>query len=382
MKLAYVTTYASADIRRFSGLGYHIAKALTAQSIALDVIDSLAESHALFFRARQAAYRLAGRRHLRDREPAILRGYAEQVARRLNGAKADAVFSPGTLAVSALECRQPIVFWADATFAGMVDFYPEFSRLSAASLRNGNRAEQDALARCRLALYASDWAAQSAIANYAVDACKVHVVPFGANLDAAPARDEVRAAIRSRPMDVCRLLFIGTDWRRKGGDLAVAVAESLNRRGLTCRLTIVGCTPVAPLPAFAHAIGFLDKAAAGQAAQLRRLLAESHFLLVPSRAECFGHVFCEASAFGLPSLSTRAGGIPTAVRDHENGMTFPLDAGADAYCNYIESLWLHEAQYRDLALRAFHEYQTRLNWETAARTVKELIREHCLHAAG
>lgn len=382
MKLAYVTTYRSSDIRKFSGLAYHIGKALSNQSITLDVIDSLSKPLSPAFKAKQAAYRfLAGKRHLRDREPLILRSYAGQIARRLANTNSDAVFSPGTIPLSDLDCDLPIVFWTDATFAGMVDFYPEFSNLSAETVRNGNRAEQAALARCRLALYASDWGARSAIENYQVDPSKVRVVPFGANLEISPSYEDVRDAIRSRPKDRCRLLFVGTDWSRKGGDLAVEVARTLNQRGIRSELTIAGCKSPMPQPTFVRSLGFINKAASGEAARLSQLLAESHFLIVPSRAECFGHVFCEASAFGVPSLTTNVGGIPTAVRNNLNGKTFPLDAGADDYCDYIEETLRSEARYRELALSAFNEYQTRLNWNVAGQTAKQLIRDHCLNSA-
>ncbi|MGH9840085.1 MAG: glycosyltransferase family 4 protein [Blastocatellia bacterium] len=378
MKLAYVTTYSSSDIRKFSGLAYHIGKAFTDQSIALDVIDSLSEPFSPVFKAKQAAYRfLAGKRHLRDREPFILRSYAGQVAKKLANTNCDAVFSPGTISLSYLDCNLPIVFWTDATFAGMVDFYPEFSKLSAETVRNGNRAEQAALSRCRLALYASDWAARSAIENYQVDPSKVQVVPFGANLENNPTYDDVKAATCSRPKDLCRLLFLGADWSRKGGDLAIEVTRTLNGRGIRSELTIAGCAPPSPQPTFVRSLGFINKALPDEAARLDRLLAESHFLIVPSRAECFGHVFCEASAFGVPSLTTNVGGIPTAVRDNLNGKTFPIEANADEYCDYIEEILRNEARYRELASSAFNEYQTRLNWQVAGRTAKQLIHDYC-----
>jgi glycosyltransferase involved in cell wall biosynthesis len=376
MRLAYVTTYPLADRRQFSGLGHAIAQALARQDIALDVIDSLAEPLAPWFKVKQAVYRAFGRRHLREREPFVLRAHARQIARRLNGNQCDVVFSPGTLPLAALECEPPIAFWADATFAGMRDFYPEFSRLSDASLRHGHQAEQAALTRCRLALYASDWAARSALAHYQVDPAKVHVVPFGANLQLQPAEDDVRAAIDARPRDVCRLLFLGVDWARKGGDAAVAVAAALNRRGLRAELTVAGCLPPAPLPPFVRALGFVRNTSPAEAARFNRLLAESHFLILPSRAECFGLVFCEASAFGVPSLATNVGGIPSAVRDGVNGQTFAPDAPAEAYADFIETLWRAPTRYRDLASSAFHEYQTRLNWDVAGRSAKQLIQEY------
>ena len=108
---------------------------------------------------------------------------------------------------------------------------------------------------------------------------------------------------------------------------------------------------------------------------MTQLFQESHFLFLPSRAEAYGIAFCEASAFGLPSLTSYVGGIPSAVRDNVNGMTFALDAPAETYCNYIMDLMRNYSRYEELALSAFNEYQTRLNWRVATQHVKQLIQE-------
>jgi glycosyltransferase involved in cell wall biosynthesis len=105
-------------------------------------------------------------------------------------------------------------------------------------------------------------------------------------------------------------------------------------------------------------------------------MMESHFLIVPSRAECFGVVFAEASSFGLPSLATNVGGIPSAIRDGKNGQTFPLAANPDEYSDYIERFMSSKEEYKKLALSSFTEYSERLNWFSAGRRVTDLIREY------
>jgi glycosyltransferase involved in cell wall biosynthesis len=94
---------------------------------------------------------------------------------------------------------------------------------------------------------------------------------------------------------------------------------------------------------------------------------------MPSRAESFGHVFCEASSFGVPSLATNVGGIPTAVRNDANGRTFSKEAGFEEYCAYISDLFSNYSRYKNLALSSFKEYEARLNWSVAGQTVKELL---------
>jgi glycosyltransferase involved in cell wall biosynthesis len=93
------------------------------------------------------------------------------------------------------------------------------------------------------------------------------------------------------------------------------------------------------------------------------------------RAECYGIVFCEANSFGIPCLSTDVGGIPTIIKDEQNGKLFSKDATVAEYCRYILNLFSNYSRYKDLAQSSFHEYQSRLNWSVAVQTVKRLLLE-------
>ena len=238
--------------------------------------------------------------------------------------------------------------------------------------------DQTSLNRNRLAILASDWAAQTAINNYAVDPSKVKVVPYGANIEHDKSLDDMRQIIDSRPSDKCKLLFLGIDWFRKGGDIAFQVAKILNESGLPTELVVVGCDPVldGSLPDFVKPMGFISKSTKQDFNRLAKLLAASHFLIVPSMAECYGIVFCEANSFGVPSISTNVGGIPTIIKDNINGKKFSKDAATSEYCAYISNLFSDYVQYKKLALSSFNEYSTRLNWSVpSSQTVRKLLED-------
>jgi glycosyltransferase involved in cell wall biosynthesis len=67
------------------------------------------------------------------------------------------------------------------------------------------------------------------------------------------------------------------------------------------------------------------------------------------------------------------GGVPTVVRDGKNGKTFPLEARASAYADYIADLFARPTDYEALALSSFAEYESRLNWAVAGRSVAALL---------
>jgi len=380
MEIAYVTTYNARTLgghNTWSGLGYYIAQAIKNQSVNLEYIGPIKDRLTLQIagKFKRHYYKLLKKRYIKDPEPLILKDFAHQVAQKLSRVEADIVLSATINPIAYLECQQPIVFWADATFANTVDFYPQYSNLCEESLRNGHLMENLALEKCKLAIYSSDWAAQTAIDYYKADPAKVKVVPFGANIDSNNTIDEIKDLIASRPTSKCKLLFLGVDWFRKGGDVAFQVAKKLNQLGLSTQLTVVGCEPLTdePLPDFVEPLGFISKSTQEGRKKINQLLVESHFLILPSLADCTPIVLCEANSLALPCLSTKVGGIPTIIKPDVNGNLFDLHADIDEYCKYILYLFSNYSRYKELALSSFYEYQTRLNWSAAGQIVKKLL---------
>ena len=106
---------------------------------------------------------------------------------------------------------------------------------------------------------------------------------------------------------------------------------------------------------------------------LLRLYREAHFFLLPTRWEPFGHVFTEAAAFGVPSIATQVGGVPTAVHDGVSGKLLPLAAEADDYADLIFGLLDDTARYRKLATTSFAEYESTFAWPVVVAQLKRLL---------
>ena len=309
--------------------------------------------------------------------PQTLKNYARQVEQKLAQNKDAIVFSATVEPIAYLECSLPMVFWADATFAGIVNFYPQYSNLHSDVVQDWHQMEKSALERCRLAIYSSDWAAQSAIENYGAEPEKVKVVPFGANIDSELDSGLVKEAISAKKADVCKLLFLGVEWHRKGGNIAYQVTKLLNQAGINAELTIVGCQPEVeePLPEFVKILGFISKSTAEGKQKLRQLILESHFLILPSLADCTPMVFAEANSLGVPCLGTKIGGIPSIIQDDENGKLFALGDAPGKYCTYIQELFTNYSRYQKLAYSSYQAYESRLNWRVAGSKVKSFLAE-------
>ena len=370
MKLAYVSPTDSTDALQWPGLDYHIARSLERAGATLVRVGPLTHSWTTDMKVRRRWNALRRRAHHADVECSTLEAYGAR-ARLLIPRDVDAVFTVTSMIAAGLEgLNVPIVSWDDASPAALADYQPELVRVAASSALDVDAMGRRAVRNVSLALYASEWAA-AAREVYGLSEEKVAVVPFGANLDPVPSAREVAAAVGARPGNVCRLLWMGMDWTRKRGDLAVEIARRIAAAGLPVELTVVGCTPAVrePLPDWVHVEGFVSKQTPEGAARLAKLFARSHFLVMPSLAEAYGLVYCEAAAFGVPSVATRTGGVPTIVLDGETGILDDPDATAESYVGRMLPLLRYRERYEAMARAARAHSEARLNWDVAGREV-------------
>lgn len=383
MNIAYVTTYDSTDIRRWSGTGFHIGKSIEDGGSRVFRIGDLRPRRTLVNGIAHLWHsRVRGKRDHAHRHPSVLRSYADQVSKRLDllareGIRIDAILSPGTLPVAYLETDIPIAIWTDCTFASMVGYYQSWTNLSARSLRMGDDADRRGLRRAARLIFASEWAARSAVDDYQCDRRRIDIVPLGANVEGGVSEAELEALIPSRLSGPLKLLLIGVDWERKGCEFAIEVLHELRRRGLPAQLDIVGCSPPAGfrVPDGVTCHGFMNKRDPADVAKLRRLLTESTMLALPTKAECQGIVFNEAAAFGLPVIAPDTGGVGSVVRDGVTGLLVDSAAAPRTWSEGIERLCADSAAYASLSSRALIDYRDRLSWSATAGRVATILRD-------
>ena len=364
------------EMKTWSGIPAHISVALRDSGVDVIPCGPLKAKEPSYYRWLRSSYWHLGRGwFLAEVEPRILKQRSVALRGLLAEGAAEAVLciQPDALAAAAPAVTTALVH--DSTFALLLDYYQPFTGLSQRSIRLGHHAYYQALEHASVAIYSSAWAARSAVRDYGADPAKVHVVEFGANLQNPPRKEDVARFVESRlSASEFRFLFIGVDWKRKGGDDAVLVVKELRRMGVRASLDIVGCRMQGDADAreFCFEYGYLDKGKSGDREQLRGLFEAASFLLVPSRAECFGCVYCEANAYGIPSIGRDTGGVSQAIRPGVNG--FLLSAHAQGVAELAEQLMpylLEPDKYRKLAISSRIEYEERLNWN---RFVEKTLR--------
>jgi glycosyltransferase involved in cell wall biosynthesis len=377
LRIGLVSVQDASDIRTFSGITFHVLEELRTQGVDVEVISPLRRTFRYVLAPAAILARIRKRGSSLEHFRFALRSYARQIDHHLRRRPVDVVFATSSIPITLLRPPLPVVFWSGSLYHQMDDYYgAAFGNPTPSARRRGRRQEEEALARATYAIYASRWAANAA--SQLTDPAKISVLHWGAGVKVQHTCQEVlewAKQKRAQRPNRCDLLFIGLDWERKGGALAVETALWLNNHGVRTTLRVAGCRPAEPLPDFVEVIGHVSKRTPEGRQRFADLCRDADFFILPTRAEAAGIVFCEASAYGLPSITFDTGGVSDYVRHGVTGFCFPLGSGPEVFANAILETLKDETRYESLAANAFHEYETSLNWKTSVRGLIEILRQ-------
>ncbi len=308
----------------------------------------------------------------------FLRDYAKffskQLQKDLKKRPVDVLFVSASSQLAAyLETDIPIIYMTDATFQQLQGYYPYFSNLADYNIKQGIELDKKAFQKTAHCMLASEWNRNSVVNDYGIDAGKISVIPCGANMDMIPAITDLDLNTSGQ----CRLLFLAVEWDRKGGDIALETFRLLKQKGANPHLHIIGCVPPVDVSAEKDitVIPFLDKNKSEDIKQLHTILLQTNFLLLPTRAECAGVVFSEASAYGIPSITTDTGGVISYVQNGVNGFALSPQAGADAYAEKISQLLADKQAIQNLRLSSRKFYEEKLNWDLWGKQFQQIAEQ-------
>ena len=360
MNLIFLTRLDPKDINEWSGTVYHMYHKLKERH-HIEIMGTEILKQLEFFT----------KKNLPENEVISADRYIKKLNRllseRINAMGYDLVFFGDLLFTPFLDVNIPFVFLSDITYDQLRPHYrkPDEKRDECCmNLEKKNLEKADRI------IYSSEWIKQKTIQSYNVDSNKIDVVEFGANI---PTPQYYSNEIN---MDICRLVFIGKDWERKGGDKLLQLFEILKNDGLPCTLTIIGSEPsgideidgITVYPV-------LNKSKPTDLETLCKILSESHFLVLPTIFEAFGIVFCEASAYALPSITANVGGVGQVVIDGKNGYLLPADATPNDYAEKIKTAFSDKESYMKLRQSSRKEFEIRLNWDVWGEKVNKILED-------
>lgn len=219
----------------------------------------------------------------------------------------------------------PYALYLDFTFALTQREWPQRAPMSRFEIPAWRRLESRTYQGAAAIFCRSHHLARSLRDDYGIGDEKIHVVGAGVNV-ALP--DESSLPARNQP----RVLFIGSDFRRKGGDIILAAWPEVLRRVPNAELVMIGPVDV-PLPASVETNG-----GRWDPMTIIRELRRASVFVMPSRCETWGDVFLEAMAYGLPCIGSSNDAMPEIIEDGRTGyIVWPDDSPtlADRMCDLL-----------------------------------------------
>jgi UDP-glucose:(heptosyl)LPS alpha-1,3-glucosyltransferase len=180
----------------------------------------------------------------------------------------------------------------------------------------------------RRILAMSELSRASVVAHYPHAAGRTEVAYVPVDLDRfaperlAAARTQARAACGILPSEAA-LLFVGSDYGRKGLGTLLGALARLRAGGLAAKAIVVGAEKprrFARFRALARALGIAEAVRfVGPQAEVAPFFAAGDVFVFPSRFDAFGMVVLEAMAAGLPAVVSARAGASECVRPGETG---------------------------------------------------------------
>ena len=161
------------------------------------------------------------------------------------------------------------------------------------------------------------------------------------------------------------ILYVGIDWKRKGGPELVNAFKLILMQHPAASLTIVGANPMIDVPN-CIVLGKIPPE------ELARYYEKATIFCMPTHVEPFGIVFLEAMQARLPIVGTRVGAIPDFIQDGWNG--FLVEPGdVQGIAEALMKLLNNPDQCREFGERGLAIAKERYSWESVGRRLHQQI---------
>lgn len=202
---------------------------------------------------------------------------------------------------------------------------------------------------------------QSLLTQYAVPEQKVVWVGAGSNVPLD--QNDVYGKEQTQK----RILFVGVNWERKGGQQLYHVFRRL-RKTIPVELDIVGCEPNLPEMAGITIHGRISQQ------EVDELYKKASVFCLPTLQEPFGIVFVEAMHRKLPVVATDVGAIPDLVENAVNGYRVP-PFDEEALYTALHQILTNPTLQQSMGEESWYKAQE-YTWEKTVDRMVNVIRQY------
>jgi glycosyltransferase involved in cell wall biosynthesis len=203
----------------------------------------------------------------------------------------------------------------------------------------------------------------SLVNQYKIDERKIKIVFVGTNT-------QISQKVNPDKYKNENILFVGKDWKRKGGPLLVEAFKIVQDSIPTAKLTIIGCKPKIKLKN-CFVFGELSLEKVGE------IYNQASVFCMPTLREPFGIVFLEAMFNRLPVVTNAVGATPYIVRNNYNG--YLLNPNASEYAKALIELISNPATCEQFGANSYEIASKTYTWENVGELIEHYISKESYH---
>ncbi|MBD2183569.1 glycosyltransferase family 4 protein [Planktothrix sp. FACHB-1355] len=235
--------------------------------------------------------------------------------------------------------------WAPFSNAKELDFWLDCERL--------------AYARAYHILTMSNVVKTSLIEDYSIEPQKITVVGASANFP-EPYKGEKSFGSK-------RILFNGSDFERKGGDLLLAAFKKVKQALPDAKLTIVGKKMSIDRD------GIENPGHVSSRSDMRDLFLNTDLVVSPAYCDPFPVFLLEAMNYGVPCIVSAQDGMPEIVDNEVNGVVIPQPT-PEVLAERIMALLSDNYMLVSMSEKARDKMKNCMNWNHIANKILQVLK--------
>ncbi|MDF5720862.1 MAG: glycosyltransferase family 4 protein [Rhizonema sp. PD37] len=203
----------------------------------------------------------------------------------------------------------------------------------------------------------SNMVKSSLIEDYGIDPKKITVIGSSGNFK-EPSKEE-------KVFGSKRILFNGSDFERKGGDLVLSAFKKVRQAIPEAKLIVVG----KKLEKIENGI---ENYGSVSNLDIHKLLLKTDVLVAPARCEPFGLLLVEAMNCGVPCIVSKTGGMPEIVNHQSDGIVIN-QPNPELLAKEIIRLLSNHNLLQSMSTQARQTIKDKFNWESIAKNIVQTL---------
>lgn len=169
-----------------------------------------------------------------------------------------------------------------------------------------------------------------------------------------------------KPFGSKQILFNGSDFQRKGGDLVLAAFKKVKQAIPEAKLVIIG------KKLSLNEDGIENPGHISSRADLYDLFLKTDLVVAPAYCDPFPTFLMEAMNYGIPCIVSNNDGMPEIVDDRVNGIVIE-QLTADSLADRIIHLLNNPSALAAMSQAARDKVKTELNWKNIANKIVRVL---------